>query len=162
MDYSENYKAKNQNEIQSAYFGGRTFTLFTACTYYKEDGRIKKLSVTVTTSASDKSRSTSMAGINKVVQYAMSEIGVPTTKVFIASDGCSAQFRSKFVFKLLMDLLPGIALEWHYNEAHHGKGPMDGIGRTIKNVVYRKVMAGNTVIDRRTQPWDQKFVSSCQ
>ena len=28
------------------------------------------------------------------------------------------------------------SLEWHYMEAHHGKGPMDVVGGTIKNVVF--------------------------
>ena len=26
-----------------------------------------------------------------------------------------------------------VQLEWHYNEAHHGKGSMDGIGGAIKS-----------------------------
>ena len=30
-DYSENYKNKDQDEIQSAYFGHQTFSIFTAC-----------------------------------------------------------------------------------------------------------------------------------
>ena len=42
---------------------------------------------------------------------------------------------------------PDLDIKWHYNEAHHGKGPMDGIGGTIKNVVYRRVMAGDLVIN---------------
>ena len=25
-----------------------------------------------------------------------------------------------------------LQLEWNYNEAHHGRGPIDGIGRTYK------------------------------
>jgi len=29
LDYSENYKCKQQNEIQSAYFGNKGFSLFT-------------------------------------------------------------------------------------------------------------------------------------
>ena len=36
--------------------------------------------------------------------------------------------------------------EWHYSEADHGKGPIDGIDGTIKNLVYRKVLSGNVVI----------------
>ena len=40
-----------------------------------------------------------------------------------------------------------MSLEWHYNKAHHGKGTVDGIGATIKNLVYRKVMSGDVVID---------------
>ena len=34
----------------------------------------------------------------------------------------------------------------YYNERHHGKGPMDGLGGCIKNIVYRAVMAGKEII----------------
>ena len=37
--------------------------------------------------------------------------------------------------------------QWHYNEAHHGKGPMDGIGGTIKNMIFRQVKAGKVIIN---------------
>ena len=40
-----------------------------------------------------------------------------------------------------------MSLEWHYKEAHHGKGLMDCIGGTIKNLVYRKVLSGDVVTD---------------
>ena len=33
-------------------------------------------------------------------------------------------------------------ISWFYNERHHGKGPMDGVGWTIKNVVFRDVKSG--------------------
>ena len=29
-----------------------------------------------------------------------------------------------------------VQLEWHYSETHYGKGPMDGVGGTIKRVVF--------------------------
>ena len=32
LDYSEKYKCQHQNEIQSAYFGNKIFSFFTACT----------------------------------------------------------------------------------------------------------------------------------
>ena len=62
--------------------------------------------------------------------------------VYIVSDGCVSQFRSRFVFKLLTTMHPEMNLEWHYNEAHHGKGPMDGIGGAVKNAVFREVLSG--------------------
>ena len=59
----------------------------------------------------------------------------------------SAQFRSRFVFKLLAGtLFLEKEISWFYNERHHGKGPMDGVGGTIKNVVFRKVKSGQTVV----------------
>ena len=52
------------------------------------------------------------------------------------------------MFKLLTLNDPEIGLEWHYNEAHHGKGPMDGIEGTVKNTIFRKVLSGELVIGR--------------
>ena len=48
------------------------------------------------------------------------------SKLYIVSDGCASQFRSRYVFSLLKHIHPDITIEWHYNEAHHGKGPMMG------------------------------------
>ena len=38
-------------------------------------------------------------------------------------------------------------LEWHYNKAHHGKGPMDGVGGTIKRVVLGLVKSNKITIN---------------
>ena len=35
---------------------------------------------------------------------------------------------------------------WLYNERHHGKGPIDGVGGTVKNVTFRKVKSSQVVI----------------
>ena len=70
-----------------------------------------------------------------------------STKINIWSDGCAAQFRSHFVFKLLVNFCRDLQLEWNYNQAHHGKGPLDGIGETIKNVVFRQVKSSRVIIN---------------
>ena len=72
---------------------------------------------------------------------------ITLTKVILWSDGCAAQFRSRFVFKLISTYHLDLQISWHYNEAHHGKGPMDGIGGTLKNVVFRQVMSGKIIIN---------------
>ena len=38
------------------------------------------------------------------------------------------------------------SLCWFYNEEHHGKLPMDDVGGTIKNVIFRKVKSGQIVV----------------
>ena len=40
-----------------------------------------------------------------------------------------------------------VTIEWNYNEAHHGKGPMDGIGGTLKNTVFKEVKSGRLSVD---------------
>ena len=92
------------------------------------------------------------------------EIGkiMPLKKAVLWSDGCASQFRSRFVFKILSQYRPDIHLEWHFNEAHHGKGPMDGIGGTIKNVVFRHVKSGRVVVNSAKEFCDaaNQFVPS--
>ena len=57
-------------------------------------------------------------------------------EVIMWSDGCSSQFRSKFAFALLTHFDRKMALQSNYNEAHHGKGLMDGVGGTTSWVVH--------------------------
>ena len=52
--------------------------------------------------------------------------------VHIWSDGCASQFKSRYVFSLMSNFDPSYDVTWYYNERHHGKGPMDGLGGTIK------------------------------
>ena len=55
------------------------------------------------------------------------------------------------------------SLEWHYMEAHYGKGPMIGVGGTIKkNVVFREGKSGRLSISSPKEFADatQKLVPS--
>ena len=66
VDFSENYKNQQQNEVQSAYFGHSSFSLFTACCYLKSTELIKE-SLVVVTESPDHSRITAYSCISKVV-----------------------------------------------------------------------------------------------
>ena len=146
--YGVQIKCQQQNEVQSAYFGGKSFSLFTACSYYRStDGKVEKIPITVTSEESDKSRIASISNVSKVITHSIGISNQNITKVFIVSDGMSSQFRSRFIFHLITLIHQDISLQWHYNEAHHGKGPMDGIGGTVKNMVFRRVMSGAIVIN---------------
>ena len=70
LDYSENYKSKHQNEIQSAFFGNKSVSLFTAYTYYQNG----KLPITITTEESDKSRITSLLFVNKAITHSLEKL----------------------------------------------------------------------------------------
>ena len=148
VDYSESYVNTQQQEIQSAYFGHSTFSIFTACCYLRrEDGKLVNENVTIVSEASDHSRIAAFTCINKVFNHIRDKHDLPlSVTLHIWSDGCAAQFRSRFVFRLLCDFSQSVKLCWYYNERHHGKGPMDGVGGTIKNLVYRDVMSNKCMI----------------
>ena len=82
-----------------------------------------------------------------MIQFLRSKIEKEIDTIHIFSNECMAQFRSRYIFCLLIEIQKDVDIVWHYFEAHHGKGPMDGIGGTIKNMVFKKVLSGTTVIN---------------
>lgn len=148
VDFAENYKNDQQDEIQSAYFGHQSFSLFTSCCYFlDEEQKLDHKSIVVITESSDHNRITSMSSLKQVVEIAEEWTKRKFHRLIVWSDGMGSQFRSRFVFKILSaTILVDKSLSWFYNERHHGKGPMDGVGGTLKNVVFRKVKSNKAVI----------------
>ena len=54
------------------------------------------------------------------------------------------------------------SLCWFYNDGHHGQVPMDDVGRTVKNIIFRKVNSGQIVahLPKKFSDAAIKFVSS--
>jgi len=70
--------------------------------------------------------------------------------VHFLSDGPSAQYRNRFnVFLLvshLQKLCPSVtSATWNFSQAGHGKGPMDGVGGTLKRMADEHVARGNDI-----------------
>ena len=69
VDYSESYKNKQQDEIQSAYFEQSTFSLFTACVYHLDDsGSLIQRPITVVSESSGHSRISALTFIDLVIK----------------------------------------------------------------------------------------------
>ena len=77
----------SKNEIQSAYFGNNSFSLFTACAFYNNQGKTEKVSVTITTEGSDKSRVTSISCVDFLIQFLRSKIEKEIDTIHIFLDG---------------------------------------------------------------------------
>ena len=60
-------------------------------------------------------------------------------KVHVFSDGPTSQFKSKYVAHFLHQLRAFVSIEWHYFATSHGKGVADGIGGTVKRMVWNAV-----------------------
>ena len=93
-----------------------------------------------------------MSCVNKAIAHSIDKIIQTVSNVYTVSDGCAAQFRLRFVFSFLILFQKDVALESHYNEDHHGKGPMDGITGTMKNLVCRKNYEVLSSIHQRSLP----------
>ena len=146
-DYSENYSNTQQGEIQSAYFGHNSFSIFTACRYLRKDGDLINENITIISEASDHSCIVAFTCINKVFDFVQEKHNLPPeVTLHIWSDECAGQFRSRYVFALVSQIDSKVEVNWYYKERHHDKEPMDAIAGTIKNKVYRDVMSHKCLI----------------
>ena len=92
VDYAESYKNSQQNEIQSAYFGNSTFSIFTACCYRKslDNGGLKKDSTVVVSNSKEHNRATALTCLKEVVEKAEQINVAKYDKIIVWSDGCFA------------------------------------------------------------------------
>ena len=121
MDYSENYKNKHQND--KGYF-----TIYTACIYTF----CKKVEETFCTSfalialENDHGCNVSFALNNFLIKEIEKRIEVKKIKFW--SDGYVSQFRNQYAFYMMTKFSKDIDIQWHFFEANHGKGAVDGAG----------------------------------
>ena len=101
----------------------------------------------VISEASDHSQIAAFFCVNKVFIFVRKKHNLPLkVTLYVWSNGCAEQFQSRYVIFLLSRMDRTVNLRWFYNKQHQGKGPMDGVGGTIKNQVYRDVMLNKCVI----------------
>ena len=97
VDFTESYTNDQQNEIQSAYFGNQSFSLFTSCCYFKDAANwIRNESVVVVTKNSDRNRITPMSCLKKVIGTVDTEWGKSFTNVVEWWYGCSVSIQIYF------------------------------------------------------------------
>ena len=88
-----------------------------------------------------------MSCLKKVIDTVETECSKSFTNVVLWSDCMDTQFRSRFIFQLLAGaMFLNKSLYWFYNEGQHCKVPMDDVGETVKNVIFRKVKSDQIVV----------------
>lgn len=147
VDFARNYDNKQAAEIQSAYFGHDTFTLYTACCYLKDcNGKLESFPLGIVSNEANHDRNVSFSN-NMLIIDNLTARNPNLKAVYFWSDGCAKQFRSKYVFKSLLLYPENLKISWDYGEVSHFKGPHDGIGATIKRSVYQAVQQNKVVIN---------------
>ena len=144
VDYSENFKNKQQNEIRAGYYCQGQFSLFTVVVYIKEEQDAVCKNYTLVTPEKDHSCKISFGLNNFMISQNCLDYDIHTIKIW--SDGCALQFRSQYAFYMLNKFDPAINVHWNYFRANHGKGATGEIGGTVKHAVYSRVLANHVVI----------------
>ena len=145
-----------QDECQSAYFAYESSTLFTTMIYFKEAEITCEEPYVIITDVDG------IDGSKGHDKYAVSYFTKLTVKKFLArrnsdnyevkslkffSDGTGQHFKQKYSICQVVTLnFPELEdVSWHFFATSHGKGPIDGLGGTIKRRVTEYAMANRQV-----------------
>lgn len=153
VDFSENYVIKYSHEIQSMHFGAskRQISLHTGLYYFHDqDKRSTRSQCFCSVSDTlDHQAYAVWAHLDKILRDISSTF--PQTKsIHFFSDGPTSQYKNRFNLFFLQARVPMIFksaenLSWNYSESGHGKGPMDGIGGTLKRKADALVLRGQDI-----------------
>ena len=141
VDFAENFNMKEQDEIQSAHWSSAPLSIFTAFVWSK------KQNFSFALPSLDVSHDKFV--INAALKIILSHIKItlPNIKeVNCFSDGAASQFKQRFHFRNLIEIADEhkILLSWNFFATSHGKGVVDGIGGTVKRLVWSAILAGET------------------
>ena len=144
LDFAENYSCCEQNEIQSAYWGYKQITVFTAVAWYKEhdDSKIQSYALITDYLSHDK------YAVHTFIKSILSDLKtkIKITKINFFSDGAASQFKQKFNLcnmSLLKD--DNVEIAGHFFATSHGKGAVDGIGGEVKRCARLLALSGKPI-----------------
>nr|XP_042913577.1 uncharacterized protein LOC122273608 [Parasteatoda tepidariorum] len=147
FDFSENYSFFSQDEIQSAHWVSKSCTIYTAMAYFIYENNLKSVPIVV---ISDYLHHDKYAvaifnnAIIKKIKDDFSELSI--SKIIYKSDGTAQHFKQKYSICLAM--LQSNDIEWHFAATGHGKGPIDGVGGTLKRRVREATLSRKINISR--------------
>ena len=120
MDYSQNIKLTEKNQVQSAHFSGKQQTL--------HDILISNNGINTYMYHDTNHDSVMTFEILKTVVKEHPEV-IKTGKLVLRSDNCSTQYKSRFVFRNLLAMAEEhkIRIDFFYGEAGHGRGLIDAM-----------------------------------
>ena len=130
-----------QDEIQSAHWQQSQVSLFTAAIWFEE-----KIHATIL--ASD-NLIHGKETIGPYIDYLLSTFPKSIKTVSLWSDGPPSQFKNKFIVSLIpvLEKKYDISIRWNYFATSHGKGPVDGIGGSVKRQVWNAVRSRKALVN---------------
>lgn len=157
MDFSENYCTKYATEPQCMHFGAskKQISLHTIVCYYKPQfSKTNTVQSFCTVSSNlDHAAHGVWAHLEPVLKEVL-ETYPQIDTIHFHSDGPSSQYKNKnnlyYLIHKLPQILPNVQKwTWNYSISGHGKGPMDGIGGTIKRTADSLVLRGEDVVSTK-------------
>ena len=133
VDFSENYTCQHQDEIQSAHWQQSQVSLFTAAVWYNGELHSK----VITSDNLTHSKDTVIAYVDTLLE----DIPSQYNEVSIWTDGPASQFKNRYIAASIpvLEKKHNVTIHWNFFATSHGKGPVDGIGGSVKRQAWMAV-----------------------
>lgn len=144
VDFAENYTCFAQEEVQSYHWRQPQVSIFTCSICYHG----KQRPYAIVSDNSDHTKDTIVVYMSKILDL----IPEYVTEIRVWSDGPSSQFKNKYIaasIKTLQDKFNKNII-WNYFATSHGKGPVDGIGGSVKRQVRQAVLSHKEIVQNAT------------
>ena len=123
MDYSQNIKLVEKKQVQSTHFSGRQHTLHDSLI---QNGNEYMYIYHISDDTNHDSIMTNEIIMSIITNYPMI---IASGHLQLHSDNCSTQYKSRFVFKNLLNITKTyhIHIDWFFGEPGHGRGLIDAM-----------------------------------
>ena len=145
MDFAENFTCNYQDEVASAHWGSTSDTIYTAMLWFRENS----VPMVIVSDNKDHNKNTVVPYSYTVLKYCKELFGEEVKNITIWTDSPKSQFKNKFICSYIGNNLPKLFPNyntWNYSATSHGKGPVDGLGGTIKRMATRKINCQKAII----------------
>ena len=107
VNFAESWRNDQQDAIQNAYLGTKSFSIFAPCCYTKpvDPDDLQNDSFVLVTGSSDDEGYASMRCLQKVLDKIEEQYEKVYDNIFVWSDGMGAQFRSCFAWRIAFMVL---------------------------------------------------------
>lgn len=151
IDFAENYLCTHQNEVQSAHWNYKQVSVHPCVLQYKiGPNLITEYKIFLSDDLLHDAAFAKFA-IQKCCTH-LKQKGMK--QIFLFSDGCSAQYKSKLPFAHLTEIAknnPTLTIERHFFGSHHGKSLCDSCGGVVKTRATNAVKSGREHIQNAEQ-----------
>lgn len=141
--FAENYNCKYQDEIQSPHWIQEQVTLFTVAVWTKGTAggdNVCESRVIVSDEMKHDKKAVAVF-MSQVIDKFIKKSHPDVKQAYVFSDGPSSQFKNKYIANFLHTLNKIVHIQWNFFATSHGKGVVDGIGGTVKRLVWNAVMS---------------------
>jgi hypothetical protein len=159
VDFGRNRTVKHQDEAKESGFGAQQITVHPVVMYYDDENNHRvRDSMMFLSDDIGHDRVAVTYFIEQAIEYLQKEQGMKFNRVFVFSDGCTAQYKGTGTVASMSYL--AMHIEWNYFGSDHGKGEADGEVGVLNKKMDSDIIGRSVVLNNAADmvSWAQESI----